>query len=62
MNAIDGIDLLLQQKVSENNKRKSRSFYMDDDVFQVLDSLKSGVKSDVVNDALRRLFKDKGLL
>lgn len=57
----DIIDILLSGK-HRNNKRVYRGFYFDSDVLSIIDSADSGNKSELVNQALRKVFKDKGLL
>lgn len=60
-NSMDKIDMLL----STGTKKKSktyRGFYFDEDVLSVLDSVGTGNKSELVNECLRAVFKDKGLL
>jgi hypothetical protein len=43
-----------------------RGFYIENDLLAILDSLASnggkGLKSKIVNEALRRVFQDKGLI
>lgn len=58
-NDSDKIDMLLAGK---KTKRNYRGFYFDSDVLDIIDSVDSGVKSDLVNECLRKVFKDKGLL
>lgn len=55
----DNIDRLLAGK---KVKKAYRGFYFDDDVLSVIDSVSSGVKSELVNECLRKVFRDKGLL
>lgn len=55
----DTIDLLLS---GQKPKRTSKAFYLDHDVLQIIESVDSGVRSDLVNECLRKVFKDKGLL
>lgn len=55
----DNIDLLLSGK---KPKRVSKAFYLDHDVLQIIESVDSGVRSDLVNECLRKVFKEKGLL
>lgn len=58
-NTSDNIDRLLAGK---KVKKAYRGFYFDDDVLSVIDSVNSGVKSELINECLRKVFKDKGLL
>lgn len=55
----DTIDLLLS---GQKPKRTSKAFYLDHDVLQIIESVDSGVRSDLVNECLRKVFKEKGLL
>lgn len=55
----DNIDRLLAGKKA---KKAYRGFYFDDDVLSVIDSVNSGVKSELINECLRKVFRDKGLL
>lgn len=59
---LDALDMILQVQASKKPKRISRSFYIDDDILPILDSVKGGLKSDLVNEALRMVFRMKGLL
>jgi len=58
---IDSIDKLLAGK-NKNEGRKYRGFYFDSDVLSIIDGVDSGTKSELVNQCLRKIFKDKGLL
>ncbi|MGE8082136.1 hypothetical protein [Peribacillus loiseleuriae] len=58
-NASDNIDRLLSGKKA---KKEYRGFYLDSDVMGVIDSVGNGVKSELVNECLRKVFKEKGLL
>lgn len=55
----DNIDRLLAGK---KPKKEYRGFYFDSDVLAIIDSVSNGVKSELVNECLRKVFKDKGLL
>lgn len=55
----DNIDLLLAGKKA---KKEFRGFYLDSDVASVIDSVNSGIKSELVSECLRKVFKEKGLL
>lgn len=59
--SIDEIDLLMMGK-KEKEKKYYRGFYFDPDVIEVIDRVESGSKSELVNAALRKVFKEKGLL
>lgn len=56
---LDVIDMLLSGK-KQNSQRVYRGFYFDKDVLSIVD--KAGNKSELINQALRKVFKDKGLL
>jgi hypothetical protein len=56
---MDSIDILL---AGGKSKRQYRGFYFDDDVLSIIDSVKGGGKSDLINEVLRKVFKEKGLL
>lgn len=56
----DAIDLLLDSKAKTNKVYKG--FYIDEDVASIIDSVDKRKKSELVNQALRKVFKDKGLL
>lgn len=55
----DNIDLLLAGKKA---KKDYKGFYLDSDVAGVIESVNSGVRSELVNECLRKVFKEKGLL
>lgn len=59
---VDVFDMLLQPQASTKQKRVSRSFYFDHDVLEVLDNMKSGNKSDFVNEAIRHVLRMKGII
>jgi len=56
----DALDRLLYGE--DQPKRIYRGFYIDEDIISIIDNVKSGNKSDVINEALRMVFKEKGLL
>lgn len=58
---IDAIDILLQSP-KDRSKRVYRGFYFDDDVLRIIDKVPKSYKSELVNEALRKVFKEKGLL
>ncbi|MQR84709.1 HTH domain-containing protein [Bacillus megaterium] len=58
---VDAIDILLQHP-KERSKRVYRGFYFDDDVLKIIDNVPKSYKSELVNEALRKVFKEKGLL
>ncbi|MDD1516095.1 HTH domain-containing protein [Priestia megaterium] len=58
---LDAIDILLQNP-KDRSKRVYRGFYFDDDVLSIIDRVPKSYKSELVNEALRKVFKEKGLL
>jgi len=58
---VDAIDILLQNP-KDRSKRVYRGFYFDDDVVSIIDRVPKSYKSELVNEALRKVFKEKGLL
>ncbi|MEH7145711.1 hypothetical protein [Priestia megaterium] len=56
---IDNIDRLLAGRKA---KREFRGFYLDNDVLKIIDNVDSGIKSELVNECLRKVFKEKGLI
>lgn len=56
----DAIDMILDNKPKANKVYKG--FYIDEDVASIIDSVDKRKKSELVNQALRKVFKDKGLL
>lgn len=58
---VDAIDLLLQNP-KDRSKRVYRGFYFDDDVLHIIDRVPKSYKSELVNEALRKVFKEKGLV
>ena len=59
-NTFDALDRLFAGK--QNAGRKYRGFYFDADVLSIIDSVESGSKSEFVNEALRKVFQEKGWL
>jgi hypothetical protein len=57
--ASDNIDRLLAGKKA---KKTYRGFYFDSDVLAVIEGVDSGIKSELINECLRKVFKEKGLL
>lgn len=55
----DNIDRLLSGK---KTKKVYRGFHFDTDVISVIDSVDIGVKSELINECLRSVFKSKNLL
>lgn len=58
---MDNIDLLLKKKKG-NNEKAYRGYYIDKDVLAVIEQVDSGSRSELVNQCLRKVFKEKGLL
>ena len=58
---VDAIDILLQNP-KNRSKRVYRGFYFDEDVLSIIDRVPKSYKSELVNEALRKVFKEKGLL
>jgi len=58
---VDAIDLLLQNP-KDRSKRVYRGFYFDNDVLSIIDRVPKSYKSELINEALRKVFKEKGLL
>ncbi|WP_456364985.1 HTH domain-containing protein [Priestia aryabhattai] len=58
---IDAIDILLQNP-NNRSKRVYRGFYFDEDVLSIIERVPKSYKSELVNEALRKVFKEKGLL
>ncbi|WP_299833681.1 hypothetical protein [uncultured Metabacillus sp.] len=58
---MDSIDMLLAGK-KERSKKIYRGFYFDEDILNIIDRTPKNHKSELVNEALRKVFKDKGLL
>lgn len=58
---MDSIDMLLAGKQALS-KRVYRGFYFDKDILNIIDRVPKNYKSELVNESLRKVFKDKGLL
>jgi methionine synthase II (cobalamin-independent) len=58
---VDAIDILLQNP-KDRSKRVYRGFYFDNDVLSIIDRVPKSYKSELINEALRKVFKEKGLL
>ncbi|MBZ5753736.1 MULTISPECIES: hypothetical protein [Metabacillus] len=58
---MDSIDMLLAGK-KVHSKRVYRGFYFDEDILNIIDRVPKNYKSELVNESLRKIFKDKGLL
>jgi len=57
----DILDVLLVRTKS-SPKRVYQGFYFDKDVLSIINSVPKNYKSELVNEALRKVFKEKGLL
>jgi transcriptional antiterminator len=57
----DILDVLLVRTKSPP-KRVYQGFYFDKDVLSIINSVPKNYKSELVNEALRKVFKEKGLL
>lgn len=60
-NTVDSIDEILFGKSTES-QRVQRAYYLDEDIASVIDTVDNKQKSNLVNECLRRIFKEKGLL
>ena len=43
-------------------KRAYKGYYFDEDIVSIIENVESGNKSDLINEALRIVFKQRGLL
>lgn len=57
---MDAVDILLNKK--QKKKRVYQGFYFDPDIIKIIDLANERQKSELVNQALRMVFKEKGLL
>jgi len=57
----DVIDVLLIG-TKASSKRVYQGFYFDKDVLSIINSVPKSYKSELINEALRKVFKEKGLL
>lgn len=58
---VDNIDMILFGKIREN-KRVQRAYYIDNDIARIIDDVDNKQKSNLVNECLRKVFNEKGLL
>jgi len=58
---VDSIDKILFGKSIES-QRVQRAYYIDKDIANVIDTVDNKQKSNLVNECLRKIFKEKGLL
>lgn len=61
VSSFDSIDLILKG-TNINNSRVQRAYYLDNDIATIIDSVDNKQKSNLVNECLRKVFKEKGLL
>lgn len=59
---LDSIDRLLLQSNDNSQQRVYRGFYWDREVIEFLDSVKHGNKSDLMNEIVKTVLKNKGLI
>ncbi|MGE1115032.1 HTH domain-containing protein [Priestia megaterium] len=57
----DVIDVLLIG-TKASSKRVYQGFYFDKDILSIINSVPKSYKSELINEALRKVFKEKGLL
>jgi hypothetical protein len=57
----DVVDVLLAG-TKPQSKRVYQGFYFDKDVLSIINSVPKNYKSELINEALRKVFKEKGLL
>ncbi|MDF2058534.1 HTH domain-containing protein [Priestia megaterium] len=57
----DVVDVLLAG-TKPPSKRVYQGFYFDKDVLSIINSVPKNYKSELINEALRKVFKEKGLL
>ncbi|MFZ3590470.1 hypothetical protein ACOI1C_14745 [Bacillus sp. DJP31] len=60
-NSTDLLDRLFTDLQATNDK-KEVSFYLTSDVIEVINRTRKGNRSDLVNEALRKVFREKGWL
>lgn len=61
VSTVDSIDRILFSKALES-KRVQRAYWIDEDIASVIDRVNNKQKSNLVNECLRRIFEEKGLL
>lgn len=59
---LDKIDVLLGKREAPKKERVYKGYYFDKDIIEVIDNVKHGNKSDLVNEMIRLVLKDRGLL
>ncbi|MGG2085396.1 hypothetical protein ABFY61_25835, partial [Lysinibacillus pakistanensis] len=60
-NTVDSIDRILFGKSIES-QRVQKAYYIDRDIANIIDTVDNKQKSNLVNECLRRVFEEKGLL
>jgi len=58
----DKVDKLFNAEPAKKKDRVYKGFYFDSDVLAVINNVAGGKKSDLINEALRMVFKQKGRL
>lgn len=58
----DVVDVLLAGTKPQQSKRVYQGFYFDKDILSIINSVPKNYKSELINEALRKVFKEKGLL
>lgn len=61
ISTVDSIDRILFSKSVEST-RVQRAYYIDKDIANIIDKVDNKQKSNLVNECLRRIFEEKGLL
>ncbi|MBG9689949.1 hypothetical protein J1907_23790 (plasmid) [Lysinibacillus sphaericus] len=61
ISSVDSIDKILFSK-SVESQRVQRAYYIDKDIARIIDTVDNKQKSNLVNECLRRIFEEKGLL
>lgn len=56
---LDMIDVILKQ---ENHNRIQRAYYIDADLAGIIDQVDGKQKSNLINECIRKVFKEKGIL
>ncbi|MGW9018764.1 HTH domain-containing protein [Priestia megaterium] len=58
----DVVDVLLAGTKPQQSKRVYQGFHFDKDILSIINSVPKNYKSELINEALRKVFKEKGLL
>ncbi|MGW2184058.1 hypothetical protein ACWCXX_40080, partial [Streptomyces sp. NPDC001732] len=56
---LDMIDVILNK---ENHERIQRAYYIDADLAGIIDKVDGKQKSNLINECIRKVFKEKGIL